>query len=591
MTQSWNEGLRGAQGGFLPGGVERRDVRAQEVEQVVRNCFARFDAHWRALDMKHREELFMEAIDGFRDVLSDEEEGDDAVVARVLHEKMNSFVKEHPGVRERASFIRFLKESALAMNGVERHELKRFLHDFYFADEREEPFFISRKEREELSRTLRDGIVLADELHADDADYKEDSRFLESFRNTLEAIRFTEDADRISDMIQQSPSAVSDAYHARIRDIVMDEQSELWRGILLARGFTFYKPGHGNLLVKRQEVARLANEGLTFSRATLLEENIIVAVSGLLTQGEVRPWDRFSFQNFFPCEERVSPETSVKAFSQAVELIDMDLEGALLRLEKACGGMSSYTETCVRSMFGCLHTFMRDFLQYVPEAESDRLWASFERVLCDRGGVFYARWQREQESKGVKASPVVSSQPSWSVVSVAPERATHSGAHAEPLVIKPALRTSVEGESSQKKKEAFSSEEVLARIQEGALVHLAEEMRSHPKRFAEALKDSAVQTAAWRALEKHMRQGSFGVVERAAPLFLGEDWREEDPSLRALARGYFVNTIVAEKRGDAGHRLPEAVLRKKVAEFGFDWDALVQEAKAQLPKKMKKALS
>lgn len=588
MAQSWKEGLREASGTSLPGGAQRveyKDARVSEVERAARDCFLRLNACWYITDARRCEELFMQAVDGFRDFLSDEEKGDDVAVARVLREKAGAFVYDHGTERGRALFVRFLKESAIAMNGIERHELKRFLHDFYFANEREEPSFISRKEREELARTLRDGIVLADELHVDDPDYKEDPHFLQSFETTLDTIRFNEEADQIYALLQNS-SLISESDHVRIREILARQRDSRERGMLLACGFKFYKPD-SRFSVKEQEVLRLEHEGLSFNHENLLEENLIIAIRALCIQGEIHSWDRFSFQNFFPCEEHVSPEISIQAFSQAVEFIGMDFEGTRLRLEKIHKGMGAYVELYIFSMFGRLQAFMRDFLQYVPRAEADRLWASFEDVLCERGGEYYVHWQEKEALKKAKASRVPL-QPLAPVVPVAPERDAGLAVHVQPLVIKPVLHASFGSHDFKQKEEVFSSEAVLARIAAGQLLHLVEEIRTHPKRFADALRDHDVRSAAWRALERAMSRGLFGVVERAAPVFFGKGWKMEDPSLRSLARKYFVQELVAERRGDVGHRLPEAILTQKAFGFGFDWDELVEEAEAQLPKKMKK---
>ncbi len=555
-----------------------------------------------ALPFSQRDEIVSGIIDRFRDFLAEEEEGDDLGIARALRNITQDLVDRHGSVA-REVIIRICCETAIAMSVRERDELKRFADDFYFNDEHEHAF-ISSLDRNRLARELVDGLVAADEIHGSDIleDFDEDEKrqhelIEEHFKTLVDTLHFQGNIETLKYIFLSAFSShknLTERDHQRIVDLLCEE-GEIWRGVMLARSLELFDPVQRAPAQRIQELQRLTSEGILFSQETFLEENIRSAIAAVFERRIALPGTQFSYKNFFPGEERVSEDTTKRLLEIVSERIIWDLPITLKSLTRELAERPSYHAYCVENLFLRIRYFTSEFLRQVPPSLESEARKLFKDALVRGGGDAYVQWQEREDLKReatrVLSEPVPVPEPvrvSIPVQEFVPPPAALM-AYTSPLVIAPSHHAEPPRSLREREgRDVYSAENVLARIAEGHLLHLAEDIRKRPKRFAEALRDHDVQSTAWRALERAMSRGLFGVVERAAPVFLGEDWKMEDSSLRFLARKYFVQELVAERRGDVGHRLPEAVLRQKAVGFGFDWDGLVEEAETQLPKKMKK---
>lgn len=534
--------------------------------------------------------LRMGLVDDFRNFLSDEEEDDDVFIAQEIHHTLASF-PTLPSQKERELFIRFLSESAVAMSDIELDELKRFAAEVHFSYHE---YGLLERERREIVCRLRDSIRAAEELHIpsseEDLSTKEgvaQKNIHDQYALLLETLAFDESATKLQDIYRVSLGArrpLSPREVAQVQEILLQEKSPYYRGVLLARGLQFYDL-ESPTLHKERELRRITSlERVAVDEDALEEENILLALDALLS-GK-RFYGSYEFWNFFPGKASVKTDRVAELFMCVCDALYSRLPARLreMQREEVESRVSPYQ---YHLLFKGVSHFMEALLRQTSLSDEERLRKKFLQVLTEQGGEKYREWvvlndriRRELEQETETEQPSLPSVSSKTVPIPVPL-----------VVASQSLDVHSRSLKKSELQESASKADVLARLEAGGLLHLSEEIRLHSLRFAALVKDRDVQDAARVAIERMLRAGNFGVAERAGSVFFGENWRTARDDFRATVRDYILHERAAHFFVPSGARLPISVLRTKAEAFGISWSDLEREAaRLKPPSKRKKKM-
>lgn len=528
-------------------------------------------------DAKDKEKRFLTVLDRFRDFLSDEVvhigvDGydDDVLVAREIEKIAEDLEKKSTSQEFRLACIRLLCESIPAMSVAEYLAVKRCARVIYCS--RGVAGYISKKDAMESVRMLVRGIKEGtSSVSFDGIGLSEDEMYTqEAFEHTredLERDEHIEEIQRVYALSLDSGRGLSPNEQEYVLELLKEEDN-VHHVAIVCRALRLWNSREYESVLKSDELSRLRGGGIEIDQDDFERENLFSALQEIFLSGEAR--DRmipFSLQKFFPGRSEISSEKMEESVREGFEELDWGIDEGLRHIKDQEGNPSLNRKKYFADLFGGLTDFFYYFISHTsPERQGD-LKREFQEELRKHGGEAYRAYLEDQRGWRDKSSSVYAP---TNIFASVPDAVMGTGGGNRRD--ESPLHESVDDEVKR---------DVINRLQAGGLLHLAEEIhREKTKKFEDILRNPEVQQRAREMLCRMIARGNFGIVERSAPVFLGDSWFA-DEELSSSAKAFIVDDLVHILQEDGKGHFSLEILATKARLFHLEWVPMVDEARAR----------